>query len=74
MASIIGIDFGNINSFPAYISGINEQTNRGGVEISLLPAKRSMVGISSSFHYKNGMSTYEMPLPSPYPKQTGAIC
>lgn len=58
MASIIGIDFGNINSFPAYISGINEQTNRGGVEISLLPAKRSMVGISSSFHYKNGMSTY----------------
>lgn len=58
MATIIGIDFGNINSFPAYISGIDEQTNRGGTEVSLLPAKRAMVGISSSFHYKNGVSTY----------------
>ena len=58
MPPIIGIDFGNINSFPAYISGIDEKTNRGGTEVSLLPARRSMMGISTSFHYKKGTATY----------------
>ena len=34
----IGIDFGNINSFPCVIQNMDMQTRRGGTEVSLLPA------------------------------------
>lgn len=47
---IIGLDFGNINSYPAYVSGIDPNTHWGGVEIELVPAECNKIGIPSCFH------------------------
>lgn len=55
---IIGIDFGNINSFPAYISDIDPITHKGGSEKALLPSDMAKIGIPSVFHYAKGVSTY----------------
>lgn len=56
---IIGIDFGNINSFPAYVNGIDERTRRGGVDVFLLPDKQSKTGIPSTFHFKKAKKAGE---------------
>jgi len=50
--AIIGIDFGNVNSFPAYVRDMNEKTRTGGTELSLLPADPAYIaGIPTSFFY-----------------------
>ena len=49
MEHVIGIDFGNANSYVAYISGIDEDTRRGGNVKGLLPINMQM-GIPSTFH------------------------
>lgn len=50
--AIIGIDFGNVNSFPAFVKDMNEKTRTGGTELSLLPADPYYVtGIPTTFHY-----------------------
>lgn len=49
---IIGVDFGNINSFPAIIDGMDERTKRGGMDVFLLPPEMFKLGIPSTFHFK----------------------
>jgi len=59
MPPVIGVDLGNCNSFPAYVSEIDERTHRGGVELALLPASCNKMGIPSYIHCnKNGRITY----------------
>ena len=55
---IIGLDFGNIKSFPAFVDGIDDKTHRGGVPVVLLPPQNTNTGIPSTFHYCDGAYTY----------------
>ena len=49
---VIGIDFGNVNSFPFVVLGMDPNTRKGGQELSLLPAVPSYhSGIPSYFYY-----------------------
>lgn len=50
MAPIIGLDFGNFNSFPCYIQDFDPGTRMGGIVHDLLPQK-SVDGIPSVFFY-----------------------
>lgn len=56
--AIIGIDFGNINSFPAYVLDMDPVTHKGGTDMMLLPAQNDKLGIPSSFHCKDGNFSY----------------
>lgn len=50
--AVIGVDFGNCNSFPCYIEGMNEKTRRGGQEHSLVPHdNRYNAGIPTVYFY-----------------------
>lgn len=50
--AVIGIDFGNVNSFPAFIMDLDERTLRGGTELTLLPAEsRYNAGIPTTYFY-----------------------
>lgn len=55
MDMVIGVDFGNSNSFAAYISGMNTKTRRGGTAITLLPNDYFQMGIPSVVHFKRSM-------------------
>lgn len=58
MAHIIGLDFGNANSFTVFVSGINEITRKGGNVKWLVPATQQM-GVPSMFHIDSrGRKTY----------------
>ena len=51
MAYYIGIDFGNVNTFPSFIMDMNLQTRRGGTPLSLLPAETGYnAGIPTTYH------------------------
>lgn len=65
MAYVIGFDFGNMNSFPCFISDIDlNQGRMGGNMHDLLPANKSC-GIPSVFFYSNKvrMTADTKPLP-----------
>ena len=56
MAIVIGLDFGNFNSYPSYIEDLNIQRSRlGGKSVDLLPASES-VGVPSVFFWNGGNS------------------
>ncbi len=48
--AVIGLDFGNYNSFPCFIEGFNEKTRIGGLVHDLLPFGQSD-GIPSVYFY-----------------------
>ena len=50
MEPIIGLDFGNFNSFPCYIQDFNPGTRMGGIVHDLLPRK-AVDGIPSVYFY-----------------------
>lgn len=50
MEPIIGLDFGNFNSFPCYIQDFDPMTRMGGIVHDLLPQK-SVDGIPSVYFY-----------------------
>lgn len=50
MEPIIGLDFGNFNSFPCYIQDFDPGTRMGGIVHDLLP-ERSVDGIPSVYFY-----------------------
>jgi len=50
--AVIGIDFGNMNSFPAFVKDMDENTRTGGMELSLLPADMKFnSGIPTTYFY-----------------------
>lgn len=50
--AVIGIDFGNVNSFPAFVKDMDERTRTGGTELSLLPADMKFnSGIPTTYFY-----------------------
>lgn len=59
MEPIIGLDFGNFNSFPCYIQDFDPETRIGGTVHDLLPPKSS-AGIPSVYFYSKrlGRSLY----------------
>ena len=50
MEPVIGLDFGNFNSFPCFIQDFDPGTRMGGIVYDLLPAK-SVDGIPSVYFY-----------------------
>lgn len=50
MEPVIGLDFGNFNSFPCFIQDFDSRTRMGGIVHDLLPQK-SVDGIPSVFFY-----------------------
>ncbi len=50
MKPVIGLDFGNFNTFPCFISDFDEGTRMGGIVHDLLPA-REQEGIPSVYFY-----------------------
>lgn len=66
MAKVIGLDFGNDNSFPCFISDIDLTNGRmGGTVHDLLPANKSC-GIPSVFFYSNKVRKTENTKPLPW--------
>lgn len=56
--AVIGVDFGNCNSFPCYIEGMDENTRRGGTEFDLVPREdRYRCGIPTTFFYSSKDNT-----------------
>ena len=52
MATVIGFDFGNYNSFPCFISDFDKGTRMGGIVHDLLPSNQRLVdGIPSVYFY-----------------------
>ncbi len=52
MAIVIGLDFGNYNTFPCFISDFDTGTRMGGIVHDLLPSNQRLVdGIPSAYFY-----------------------
>lgn len=51
---VIGLDFGNYNSFPCFISDFDQETRMGGIAHDLLPSGQSD-GIPSVYYYSQSV-------------------
>ena len=57
--AVIGIDFGNVNSFPAFIMNMDERTRRGGQAITLLPSEqRFLAGLPTTYFYSRARGEF----------------